>query len=366
MLVQYNDSDVDSFLKNPVDATLSHVFSEWAGVVKGENLYTSKASYLNAIYNIQSHVLNELGDAITSHIEQKHIRLLFAHMKSKSGDRLNDATKKKVLGTLRHVFDYAVECGYCTNNPCHDIPIHDPRIPDKVIWTPEDINIFFEYVKDHCDYGYYVAYLILATTAMRRAECVALQYNDISFDNNTISISKSYTVYGELKDIKTESKGRRTVGLFTETKKAILEQKRRQDEIIEEYGNKSGIKGKLKPWDRIVTDKTNAPISDQALSRNFTALLKRYNSEHDIQLMPIPLKNLRHTFATVGLANGVNVPDMQRQLGHSRASTTQNSYDQYMESMQEANRKKMEKLFSGNGLENGLENSEITPKTKKA
>ena len=59
------------------------------------------------------------------------------------------------------------------------------------------------------------------------------------------------------------------------------------------------------------------------------------------------MKNLRHSFATIGLQNGVNVPDMQRQLGHSRASTTQNSYNQYAETMQKANRDKMERLYFG-------------------
>ena len=54
--------------------------------------------------------------------------------------------------------------------------------------------------------------------------------------------------------------------------------------------------------------------------RTFKALLKRH------ELRYIPLNNLRHTFATISLASGVDVAIVSRSLGHARVSTTVNSY----------------------------------------
>ena len=113
------------------------------------------------------------------------------------------------------------------------------------------------------------------------------------------------------------------------------------------YGNISGIQDDIKPWDRVITDKFNNPVRPQYLSREFKRCIELINSEGNYYLPPMPMKNLRHSFATIGLQNGINVPDMQRQLGHSRASTTQNFYNQYAETMQQANRDKMEKLYFG-------------------
>lgn len=340
-----NGDEAVLFIGHKEYATFSEVFQKWKEIVRNEGLYESGTSYDTCIGNIQKHVIPQLGDARIDKIELKHIRQLFASMEKKDGSPLSNATKIKILGTLRHVFEYAIESGWCKDNPCEGVKIKSPDTPPKTIWTPDEINYFLEWVKKNREYHYYLAFLILATTAGRRGEITGIRYQDLMEDD--LFITRSVKTNGEIKDTKTGSSGRRTVKLFEEAEQAIEYQKKRQREIMDFYGDISGIQDDIKPWDRIITDKFNNPVRPQYLSREFKKCIDLINKEGKYYLPPMPMKNLRHSFATIGLQNGVNVPDMQHQLGHSRASTTQNSYNQYAETMQQANRDKMERLYFG-------------------
>ena len=341
-----NNDDTVLFIGHKEYSTFNEVFLQWKDLIVSEGLYESGTSYDTCIGNINKHIIPQLGEARIDKIEHKHIRQVFSEMKKDDGVPLSPATKKKILGTLRHVFEYAIESGWCSENPCKDIKLKTPETPPKTIWSSEEINYFLEWVKKNRKYHYYLAFLILATTAGRRGEITAIRYQDL-MDNGGLFITRSAKTNGEIKDTKTGTSGRRVVMLFNEVQEAIDYQMKRQMQVTASYGNKSGIQGSVKPWDRVITDDFNNPVKPQYLSREFKRCIDLINSEGKVFLPPMPMKNLRHSFATIGLQNGVNVPDMQRQLGHSRASTTQNSYNQYAETMQKANRDKMESIYFG-------------------
>ena len=342
-----NNDDAVLFIGHKEYSTFNEVFQQWKDLIVSESLYESGTSYDTCIGNIQKHIVPVLGEARIDKIELKHIRQVFSEMKKKDGSPLSPATKKKILGTLRHVFEYAIESGWCSNDPTTELKLKTPETPPKTIWNTEQIDYFLEWVKAKREYHYYLGFLILATTAGRRGEITAITYQDI-LDNGGLFITKSAKTNGEVKDTKTGTSGRRVVMLFEKVEEAIEVQRKRQQDIINKYKNKQGIQGTVKPWDRIITDNFNNPVNPQYLSREFKRCITLINEEGKVYLPPMPMKNLRHSFATIGLQNGVNVPDMQRQLGHSRASTTQNSYNQYAETMQKANRDKMESLYFGN------------------
>ena len=340
-----NQDDTVLFIGHKEYSTLYDVFLKWKELIKHEGLYESGTSYDTCIGNIQKHIIPKLGEARIDKIELKHIRQAFASMEKDDGTPLSNATKKKILGTLRHIFDYSVESGWSNENPCDGLQLKSAETPPKTIWTPEEITYFLDWVKENREYHYYLAFLILATTAGRRGEITAIRYQDLMDEG--LFITRSAKTNGEIKDTKTGSSGRRVVMLFEEVQQAIEVQKKRQMKIVETCGNISGIQGTIKPWDRVITDKFNNPVRPQYLSREFKRCIDLINSEGKFYLPPMPMKNLRHSFATIGLQNGVNVPDMQRQLGHSRPSTTHNSYNQYVEAMQKTNRDKMENLYFG-------------------
>jgi len=325
--------------------TLNEIFSEWSEIIKTEGVYDTGKSYDMAMSNVKNHVLAAIGDADISSITHVHLRKLFSEMKNKgTGAPLNNATKKKIKGTLMHIFDFALEMKLIRSNPCRDLKIGEPKTPDKIIWNAKEIDYFLSWCRDNLDYEYYLAYLILATTAMRRGEVCALRWQDLQ--GEYLTISHSMTVDKTVKDTKTGATGSRTIVLFNSVLDALEVQRRRQSKLIKTLLNVSEIQDRVKPWDFILTDDYNRPVNPQYLSRTFKTSVEKINKEHGI--LPImPLKNLRHSYATLGLVNGVNIPDMQRQLGHTKPSTTQNSYNQFLETMQKTNRDKMENLLFG-------------------
>ena len=58
----------------------------------------------------------------------------------------------------------------------------------------------------------------------------------------------------------------------------------------------------------------------------------RYNECHDEKLPVIPLHGLRHTSATLLIANNQDIRSVSARLGHAETSTTLNIYTHFLES----------------------------------
>ena len=64
------------------------------------------------------------------------------------------------------------------------------------------------------------------------------------------------------------------------------------------------------------------------------------------QLKPVDVHGFRHTWATLALDAGLDVSDVQKQLGHSSYATTMNVYGKYSKHQKEKATKKMEAYWS--------------------
>ena len=62
----------------------------------------------------------------------------------------------------------------------------------------------------------------------------------------------------------------------------------------------------------------------------FEKLIDIYNSKHEVQLPKIRLHDLRHTSATLLLAENINIETVSKRLGHNNTSTTLNVYGHAM------------------------------------
>ncbi len=119
------------------------------------------------------------------------------------------------------------------------------------------------------------------------------------------------------------------------------------------------ITGAVSRPEYVLTDDMNGPLKADAISKNIKNLCRRLNAK-GANLPDIPLKNLRHTFASLMIYDDVNIRIVADALGHSRTSTTQNYYQSMAKkSMHRSEVLKIgEKLFSQENrisLENPLE-----------
>ena len=84
-------------------------------------------------------------------------------------------------------------------------------------------------------------------------------------------------------------------------------------------------------------------------THKFKENLKLYNDTHELedQLPDISLHELRHTSATLLLANGTDIETVSHRLGHSKASTTLDVYGHAMKKMDSKASDTLESILSG-------------------
>lgn len=158
---------------------------------------------------------------------------------------------------------------------------------------------------------------------LRRSEVLGLKWDAIDFERNTISIRHTVTSctidsrYTIVTADTTKTKSsRRTLPLVAPVRELLLNLRKRQAENRKLCG-----KSYCKEDDRyICLNEMGQRILLSYLSSHFGRMLEKNGLRH------IRFHNLRHSSASLLLANHVPLKQIQEQLGHSDFSTTANIY----------------------------------------
>ncbi len=126
---------------------------------------------------------------------------------------LADATKNKILVTLRHVLQEAKEQGIIDTNPASEIEMITERKKRREIFTPEEIKILFpesqnELMQIWLTKNWELFFRVETCCGLRPGEVSALTWEDFYPDLNGLVINKSVdNRTGEIKGIKSEKTG---------------------------------------------------------------------------------------------------------------------------------------------------------------
>ena len=190
-------------------------------------------------------------------------------------------------------------------------------------------------------------------SGLRRGELLGLRWDDVDLDAHTIQVKQTSNYLPKkgvyTKTTKTE-KSTRPLHLSTAAVMMLLEYKRWQDEQALKLGdawkNEDG---------RVFTTELGAPIFPDSPTLWFSKFIKRSGLPEDITV-----HSLRHTYATLMIADHVPLVVVSKQLGHAQTSTTANIYAHAIASAQA---KAMETFDRFNDL---LAPKEEEKETKKA
>ena len=233
---------------------------------------------------------------------QEHGRLREAQKGKQPG--LSDSTIRGIHTMLHNALDRAVKERLIVRNPADDcVP---PKIPkhEMKILPPEQIKSYLTAAEQR---GVLPMFYLELVSGLRKGELVALQWSDLDEANCTISVSKqsSWDTEGNL--ILSQPKTGNSIREVSIPQDAV--------ELLKQEHAKHPDNPYMFPSP--VTGELYYPDSIVNLHKK---ILK------DAGLPHIRFHDLRHTFATLALQNGVDVKTVSSMLGHYDAGFTLRTY----------------------------------------
>lgn len=175
---------------------------------------------------------------------------------------------------------------------------------------------------------------------LRKGELIALTWQDIDFENNTLSITKSAGHVQEGQTIKaTKTVNSNRIIPIPKTEIDLLSRwKTEQKNFMLTVGSKwEGYRGKEFDKNNVFIQMNvnyGKTMNVSTPYRKFVDFINYYNQtieKEENKLPVIPLHGLRHTCATLNIALGTDIKTVQAILGHANIQTTLNTYTHALE-----------------------------------
>ena len=292
--------------------------------LKESTVYTYKGQYKN-------HIEPVLGNMKVKDITTPKLTQIM-----QSYD-LNPATVRKLYVIVQSIFHRGAEQGFIRESPCHNVILPKRKKSTKNKALDEDkLKRFISFLDSkpwNEDFKRIIK--VLLYTGMRSGECLALAWEDIDFENHTISINHTLTDIGgkhELTTPKTES-SIRIIGMGQELNKILLEQK-----------------AYIKNLELVLGDNFAHPemvfVSALGNYRDRNSVyhsLKRFTKGTEFEDMT--LHQLRHCNATMLLNSGFDLKVVSEHLGHCDISVTADIYADVLRSMKAKTAEQIELLL---------------------
>ena len=335
---------------------INDIFEIWKKIKRGLKDNTFK----NYIYMYQQFVEPTFGKLKLNKLKRTDVRGFYN--KLKEDGNLKVSTIDCVHTVLHQVLDVAVDDEYIRFNPSDNAlkelkAAYQNESEKKRAMSLEQQIIFQDFLYNcNTQKRWYPIFYVMLWTGMRVGEVTGLQWDDLDFKNNVISVNRTLVYYSKGKGIgnryainttKTEA-GKRKIPMTSEVKKAFFMEKELQEAFnvrcidsiggyndfvfLNRFGNVHNNGTLNKALRRIVRD-CNLDIIDKSRNSTDEAVLLPHLSNHI----------LRHTFSTRLNEKNVNVKVIQAILGHADVSTTMDIYVDATEDFKSDSMKEFEK-----------------------
>ncbi len=294
---------------------------------------STQASYENRIYK---HIIPCIGKIKLNALTQNDLQQFYAKAKKGGrlqyaecfGEGLSDRMIRSIHAVCRQALEKAVSESLITVNPAIGCNLPPKKSREMQVLTPEEMQRFLIQAKYE---GYFEMLLLELTTGMRRGELLALQWEDLNFETGELHICRQvYHVKGSMQISEPKTKSSiRTIIL----PKVILN-------VLAEY--KKTVNSRWLFPSPMIKD---MPRNPQSVYKKFKSILERAGCKD------IRFHDLRHTFATTALANGMDVKTLSSIIGHVSSQTT---LDIYLHSTLEMQRQAARKIDSGIAKNDGV------------
>ena len=282
---------------------------------------------------IDNHIKPNIGKIPLEKLTSLELQKFYKKLLEKGRvDRLESRNQAKGLSPktvwnihqiISSAMKLAQEQKLIASNPAEGCAL--PRMGHQEMKTlpVEQLHSFLREAKDS---GVFELYYLELATGLRRGELLGLKWEDIDLERGDLRVRRQIArINGEVVEAPLKTKNAyRTLPLAEDTVSILLEQKKK-------------VAGS--PW--VFPSSTGGPISPDSVLHMLHRVLKRAG------LPRIRFHDLRHTFATLALQNGVDVKTVSGMLGHFSAGFTLDTYAHVTTASQRQAAKTMGSVLSG-------------------
>ena len=255
-------------------------------------------SVKNKRYMMEQQIIPYFGNCMMSEITASQI-IGWQNEIQKKG--FSDSYLRMIQNQLTALFTHASKIYDLKDNPCKKVKkMGNSGNRSLNFWTIDEYQKFISTIEPGT--RYYIIFEILFWTGCRIGELLALTKADIDFENNQISISKTY-YRTDGKDIITKPKTKQSV--------RVIDIPNFLKEEIKEY---------LDGFYEFPEDERIFPIVQEAVQHK----MKRHIEKAGVK--DIRVHDLRHSHTSYLIDNGVEPLVIKERLGHKDIRITLNTY----------------------------------------
>ena len=286
---------------------------------------TTAASYRRSI---ELHVIPRIGDIKLNRLTSREIQKLYKDLlengrlrevQKEKNPGLSNSTVRGIHMMLHNALDRAVKERLILRNPTEDCIIPKLEKKEMKILHPEDIKAYLTAAERR---GVLPMFYLELVSGVRKGELVALLWDDLDMERRTISVSKQALSRPGGEIVVNRPKTENSIRAVSIPQEAV-------DLLVEEHK-----KHPDNPY-MFPSPKTGGMYYPDSVVNLHKKLLQDAGLEH------IRFHDLRHTFATMALQNGVDVKTVSSMLGHYDAGFILRTYTHATRQMQEQAAEKM-------------------------
>ena len=289
----------------------AYLVDEWLPAKRATVKETTHASYE---MHVTKHVRPRIGGISLLNVGASHLNSFYADL-LEDGRRDGEAGCRRrpfagCTATLHKAFADAVRWGRLNRNPADAADPPRNAKTEMSILEPSELRAFLESVRSD---RLYAAWVLATTTGMRRGEILGLRWADIDLDALTLSISQIRTVanYQVVTLSPKTEKGARTISLDEQTVAALRSHRVAQMEEKLLMGPAYNDDG-----DYVFRRPDGDPIHPERFSSWFKQHCRRAG------LPPVRFHDIRHSYVTALLRNGVQLKVVSQRVGHASPMVT--------------------------------------------
>lgn len=296
-----------SFIPYKQLPTFKEVADDW---LEGKKTDIRHSTYGQYSGHLENHLKPFFKGYKINHITFDSIEKFKAHSIK---NKVTPPTLKKILINLGAILTYAVRRRFIDYNPARDVEkpkgqsLHDEK-DEMSILRPEEIRALLDAAANQKDRMLFMAAVL---TGMRQGELLGLKWDDFNWIAGQVFVRRSYN-HKRFYEPKTKM-SRRKIDLAPE--------------LIQEF-KRWKISCPASELDLVFPTNTGTPIkAENMLYRCFFPALRRAG------LPRIRFHDLRHTYASLLIAQREHPKYIQAQMGHSTIKLTMDTYGHLMDTI---------------------------------